>query len=400
MVVLLELDKGSVKKILFIVIVSILVFLGVQNFNIVVNLTKMGIGIMRPFIVGVCIAFTFNVLLKVVEEKAFAPLNKMNNLLWKKCRRGISILLTYAIVTGVLFILFFLIVPELKKSFAILVQNVNVYSTVFQGWTDKLINTFNISPDIAANLRIDWSKIFDVVSNFITSLSNNFINKTVNITSAIISGIVSLVIGIAFSIYMLIQKEKLCDQAKRICLAFLSRRRAEYLISVGKLSNKIFSKFVLGQLTEAVIIGLLCFIGMKIFSMPYASLIATIVGCTSLIPVVGAFLGTIVGVFILLMIKPITAFWFVVFIIVLQQIEGNIIYPRVVGNSIGLPGIWVLLAVTVGGNTFGIMGMLLGIPLSSICYCLFKIEVAKRLKKREITSDDVKNSGTDLLKTR
>lgn len=393
----MELDKDNVRKILFIVIVSILVFLGIQNFNIILNLIKASMSLLRPFIIGICIAFTFNVLLKLLEEKIFSPLNRTNNMIWLKCRRGISILLTYTIVTGILFILFFLIVPELKNSFGILISNVNTYAEVFQGWTDKMLTTLNISPDIAANIRIDWNKIFDVVGTFLTSLSNNFINKTMDLTSAIISGIFSLVLGIAFSIYMLIQKERLCAQAKKICLAYLSRKRAEYLIYVGKFSNKIFSRFVLGQFTEAVIMGCLCFIGMNIFSMPYSSLIATVVGFTTLIPLVGAFLGTAVGVFVLLMIKPITAFWFVVFIIVLQQIENNVIYPRVVGNSIGLPGIWVLLAVLVGGKLFGVMGMLVGIPFSSILYCLFKAAVAKRLKNKNITSEDVKNAGTNII---
>ncbi|MFQ8599591.1 MAG: AI-2E family transporter [Oscillospiraceae bacterium] len=160
----------------------------------------------------------------------------------------------------------------------------------------------------------------------------------------------------------------------------------------------MFSRFVAGQLTEAVIIGMLCFLGMSIFKMPYAPLISTIVGCTALIPIFGAFIGTAVGAFVLLMVKPITAFWFIVFIIVLQQLEGNIIYPRVVGSSIGLPGIWVLFTVTVCGGIFGIMGMLVGIPLVSIAYCLFRNMVASRLARKKVTHKEIEQAGEDLMR--
>ncbi|KMT22527.1 AI-2E family transporter [Clostridium cylindrosporum] len=395
----MELNSSNIKKILFIIVVSILVFLGVQNFGIVMRFSHVVIKILKPFIIGVCIAFTLNGLLRLLEDRVFSPLNRSNSILWKKSRRGICILLTYAILGGILFVLFFLIVPELRKSFQMLLSNINIYAAVFQNWTDKMISTLNISPDYANTIRIDWDKVFSMLGSFMKNVSNDFINTTMNITSAVISVVVNTVIGIAFSVYMLFQKEKLASQAKRICLAYFSRKRAEYLISVGKLSNKIFARFIVGQFTEAIIIGLLCFIGMNIFSMPYSSLISTIVGVTSLIPVFGALIGTGVGVFVLLMVEPMTAVWFIVFIIVLQQIEGNIIYPRVVGNSIGLPGIWVLLAVTVGGSSFGVMGMLLGIPLSSIIYCLFKNEVSARLRRRGISYADIEGLGVDFTET-
>ena len=199
--------------------------------------------------------------------------------------------------------------------------------------------------------------------------------------------------GIAFSVYMLAQKEKLCRQLRKIVLAFLPHKKAEYLIAAGKLSNKIFARFVTGQLTEAVIIGVLCFFGMSIFSMPYAALISTIVGCTSLIPIFGAFFGTAVGAFLLLMIDPMTAVWFVLFIIILQQVESNVIYPRVVGNSVGLPGIWVLFTVLVGGGIFGIFGMLVGIPIASVAYCLFKDAVSSRLKRQSIGEEQIDAAG-------
>lgn len=394
----MNLQINNTKKILFIIIVSILVFLGVQNFSTVLKTLGYFLGLLKPFIMGICIAFALNVLLRILEEKWFAPLNRKGYPVWEKCRRGVCILLTFTIVIAILFILLVMVIPQLGKSFELLISNVNTYAGVLQGWTDNFIKTFNIPAEVTSSIKLDWSKILDITSSFLSNVSNGFINTTMDFTSAIISGVVNFVLGIAFSVYMLFQKEKLCKQCKKMCLAIFSRDKAEYLISIGKLSNRIFSKFVLGQLTEAVIIGFLCFLGMTIFSMPYASLIGTIVGFTSLIPIVGAFIGTIFGVFILLMINPVTAFWFVVFILVLQQIEGNLIYPRVVGNSVGLPGIWVLLAISIGGNTFGIAGMILGIPISSIAYCIFRSQVSKSLKMRNISEEDINNSGIENMK--
>lgn len=390
----MQLDKANIKKILFIIIVAILVFLGVQNFDKAVNVLSKSVILFKPFIIGVGIAFALNVLMKVIEEKIFYPINRLNNKTWEKSRRGVSILLTFVVVIAALYILFFLIVPELRKSFDILVSNIHIYSDFFEKWTNKIIDSLGVSANLTENLKVDWDKFFSITGNFIKNFSNNFINTTVDITSAIVSAVFNLIIGIAFSIYLLAQKETLCAQAKKICLAYLSRGKAEYLIAVGKLSNRIFSRFVLGQLMEAIIIGFLCFLGMTVLRMPYASLIGTIVGVTALIPVFGAFFGTALGVFLILMIDPMKAFWFIVFIIVLQQVEGNIIYPRVVGSSIGLPGIWVLVAVTIGGSTFGITGMILGIPLSSVAYSLFRSDVIKRLRRREITLDDIENAGS------
>ncbi len=392
----MDLNSKNIKKILLIISFAILLFLGLQNFGLVCDFLVAIYRLLSPFIIGLCLAFILNVLLKLLEEKVFARLNRKNNRTWNRCRRGVCLSLTVLIVLGLLFVLVFMIVPELQKSFGMLIDNIPYYTQSVQKWTDGLLSSLNISQEIFEDIRVDWDKLLGMVGDFLKNFSGNFLSKTVDITTSIFSGIVNFVLGIVFSIYMLMHKEKLCGQAKRIAFAFLPQKHADYLISVGKLSNKMFSRFVAGQLTEAVIIGMLCFLGMSIFSMPYAPLISTIVGCTALIPIFGAFIGTAVGAFVLLMVKPITAFWFIVFIIVLQQLEGNIIYPRVVGSSIGLPGIWVLFTVTVCGGIFGIMGMLVGIPLISIAYCLFRNTVAARLKEKKITHKEIEQAGEDL----
>ncbi len=391
----MDLNRRNIKKILFIVIVCILVFLTMQRVDVVIQFLWGCYRLFSPLIIGLCIAFILNVLLKLWEEHIFRALNREGGRIWPKIRRGVCLLLTYGTVVAIMLVLVFLIMPEIGRSFELLVKNIPSYIEELQKWADNLTQWLNLSPQDVEKLQVDWEQVINTLQQFFSNQSSLFFDTTVGITSAIFNGIFNFIMGIAFSVYMLAQKEKLCRQLKKVVLAFLPHEKAEYLIAVGKLSNKVFARFVTGQLTEAVIIGVLCFCGMSIFSMPYAALISTIVGCTSLIPIFGAFFGTAVGAFLLLMIDPMTAVWFVLFIIILQQVESNVIYPRVVGNSVGLPGIWVLFTVLVGGGVFGIFGMLVGIPIASVAYCLFKDAVSSRLKKQNISEEQVDAAGEE-----
>lgn len=391
----MDLNRGNIKKILFIVIVCILVFLAMQRVDVVIQFLWGCYKLLSPLIIGLCIAFILNVLLKFWEEYVFRALNQKEGRIWPKVRRGVCLLLTYGTVVAIMLVLVFLIMPEIGRSFEMLVKNVPSYIEELQRWADNLVQWLNLSPQDVEKLQVDWDQVINTLQQFFSNQSSLFFDTTVGITSAIFNGIFNFIMGIAFSVYMLAQKEKLCRQLRKIVLAFLPYKKAEYLIAAGKLSNKIFARFVTGQLTEAVIIGVLCFLGMSIFSMPYAALISTIVGCTALIPIFGAFFGTAVGAFLLLMIDPMTAVWFVLFIIILQQVESNVIYPRVVGNSVGLPGIWVLFTVLVGGGIFGIFGMLVGIPIASVAYCLFKDSVCSRLKRQNIGEEQIDAAGEE-----
>ncbi|HIZ56943.1 MAG TPA: AI-2E family transporter, partial [Firmicutes bacterium] len=261
-----------------------------------------------------------------------------------------------------------------------------------QGWIQELLLTLGLSADTLSlsNIQIDWAKLAESVSDFLQYGSTNLFHTTVGITTSIFSGFFNLILGSVFSIYLLLQKERLCLQAKKLLFAYLPEQRVHTILRIGSLSNKTFSGFVTGQVVEAAIIGILCFIGMKIFSMPYASMISCLVGLTALIPIFGAFIGTAIGAFLILMDNPMQAVWFILFIIILQQVEGNLIYPKVVGKSVGLPGIWVLTAITIGGSTFGIAGMLFSVPLCSVLYCMLKESVAKRLKNKKITVQEMR----------
>lgn len=378
----MDLDKNKIKKILLIITISILIFTGVQQFDKVTVGVRYIFGILSPFIIGICIAFIVNVPLKIIEERVFGFLNKKNYKIWNSMRRGVCLLLSFALVIGLIFFVAFIIIPQCSDSVDMLVKNIPSYISNIQNFILRFCERFSID---LSNINFDWASFGNKITDFFQHQSAIFINTTVGVTSSIFSGIVDFVIGFAFSIYILAQKEKLGFQFKKLFYAYIEKNKVDKGLDLIYMTSDTFEKFVKGQFTEAIIIGVLCFIGMIIFRMPYAPMISVLVGFTALIPVFGAFLGTAVGAFLILMVDPLKAVWFVVFIIVLQQLEGNLIYPKVVGTSVGLPGIWVLVAVTLGGSLGGVFGMLLSVPICSIIYSLLKKSVFQRLKKKNIT---------------
>ncbi|WP_050614455.1 AI-2E family transporter [Bacillus testis] len=384
----MELNRKNIKKILFIIFVAILMFLSIQNIHYVFEYIWLFLHLISPLLIGLAIAFILNVPLRLIEDRLFGWLNKKNYRLWDRVRRPLSLFLTMAIIAGALFLLVFLFVPELKNTFEMIVQNLPIYMEQMQTWTEKLIHRFNLPADSLKDIQLNWDKAKTTVTDFVQSGHTNFVGKTMDITTSIFSGIFNFIMGIVFALYMLLQKERLSNQAKRVMFAYLPRDRANAMIELGNLTNSIFSKFVTGQFLEGCIIGTLCFVGMSIFSMPYSLIISLLVGFTSLIPVFGAFMGTTIGALLILMVDPMKAVWFVVFIICLQQVEGHFIYPKVVGNFVGLPGIWVLLAVLVGGSTYGVIGMLVSVPICSLLYSLIQQWVEKRLYKKGIVVEE------------
>lgn len=378
----MELDRKTIKKILLIVTFGIALFVGLQNIAAVAGVCRAALGLLMPLIIGFCAAFILNVLLKMIEERLFAPLNRKNSRVWNRIRRVVSIVLTFGMIIGIVFILIFMIVPELKRAFGLLVDNMPRYTVQVKEWLTKAAAFFRVDASTLINLEIDWEKISASVVDYLKRDSGKLVNTTVGITTSIFSAIFNFILGIVFSVYILMQKEKLGSQATRILYAFLPQKWVEKILHIAGLSNKMFSRFVTGQCMESVIIGILCFIGMVIFRMPYAPMISILVGFTALIPIFGAFIGTAIGAFLILMDSPMQALWFVIFIIVLQQMEGDLIYPRVVGSSVGLPSLWVLLAVTIGGSVWGIMGMLVSVPICSVLYCLMREIVGARLRER------------------
>lgn len=239
---------------------------------------------------------------------------------------------------------------------------------------------------------IDWENIIDRVNKLLANENGSAINSAVGITAGVFSGIANAILGIVFAMYILANKEKLGRQFRGLLLAFISKNKAMEIIAIGNLSNRMFSGFVTGQFTDACLFGVLTFIGMTIFQFPYAMMISILIGFTALIPIIGAFIGVTIGTLLILMQDISMGFGFLAFILILQQIDSALIYPRVVGKSVSLPGIWILLVVLVGGNLAGVLGMLVGVPLGSVLYTLLQRSIRRRLVEREINVEEVEKN--------
>ena len=389
----MDLSKANIKKILGIITFAIVLYAIMSNLPKVLSVIGYVVSLLTPFIVGLCIAFILNVIMRLIEDffkkRLEQSSNTKNPSKIEKWIRPISLLLSLSLVVAMVWILLFLIVPEFKNTVEIVSKEFPDFMKKIQNWLGGILTSLPFEINSIAFSDLNWEKIGQWISQFLSRGSSALFNTTIGITSSIFSALLNFVLGLVFAIYVLLQKETLSKQFKKLLYAYLPENIVIEILDIAKLSNGIFSSFVTGQFLEAVIIGVLCFIGMLILRLPYALVVSALVGFTALIPVFGAFIGTIVGVFLILMVSPIKALWFVIFFLVLQQLEGNLIYPKVVGGSIGLPSIWVLVAVTLGGSAYGVLGMLLGVPLSSVLYSLLRKSVHKRLAKKEIEPDSV-----------
>ncbi len=340
------------------------------------------LNILKPFLYGGAIAFALNIPMRALEEKLLAR--------WKgksaaKLKRPLCMVLTIVLVILVISIVVGTVLPQVALTAAEIGKKIPAFTEQMIEKLDKLAKDYPIMAEQVSKLEaidINWDTIFKNIVDFLRNGMGNVLNSTFSVASNIISGVVNGVISFIFALYVLAQKERLSNQGKRIISAFLPERVGKKTLEVFSLLHKNFSSFVTGQCVEAVILGAMFVVFMTIFRMPYALMVGVLIAFMALIPIVGAFVGCAVGAFLILINDPIQALWFVVLFLVLQQIEGNLIYPRVVGSSVGLPSIWVLMAVSVGGSLFGIVGMLLFIPLMSTCYSLFKESVNNRNTKK------------------
>ena len=397
----MQLDKENIKKIVGIVSFAILLNWGLKNTEFIGKLVGLAIGLVLPFLIGASLAFIINVPMRFLERKLFdepyakrkkMPQQKKNISekppIWWRMKRPLSLILSLILVIGVIFVGMFLIVPEIADSFSTIAVSIKQFPDQLHRWSLQLMDYM---PQIAVwleqldqNMDIDWQKTIMEAISFLQNGAGNVLSTTFNVAASIFSGIVTGFLAIVFSFYLLLNKEKLGGQIKQILYAYMKNEHADYIVRVGRMANKTFSSFLSGQCIEAVILGSLFFVAMTIFRFPYALMISVLIAFTALIPVFGAFIGCIVGAFLILLLNPIQAVWFVVLFLVLQQFEGNVIYPKVVGGSVGLPAMWVLVAVTLGGSTMGVVGMLVNIPLFSVLYSLFREAVKNRLKQKQV----------------
>ncbi len=366
----MELNKKNIKRILLLVACSIILYWALNNLSTLGKLLGSFFSLFSPLLIGAGIAYVMNLLLKAIERLWDMALKKAPELWRVKLKRPICLTATILLFLGIIFAIFFILIPRLEEAGSTLIANVPGYITQIQNWWGSLVDFAAghgvTLPELSMNVE-DATKF---ISKILSSDSSNVVNTTIDITTSILGALVNILLALVFSVYMLAQKETLISQSRRLLLAALPRRAGQRTMHILKLTNNAFSSFVTGQVTEAFILGSLCCIGMLILRLPYALPVSVIISFTSLIPIFGAWIGAATGAFLIVFVSPIKALTFLIFLLILQQVEGNLIYPKVVGKSVGLPGLWVLAAVTIGGGIFGMLGMLLGVPICSVIYAL------------------------------
>ena len=387
----MDLGDLSIKKIRELIVFTALLVVALWKFDVVLDVLKTIGQIIFPFILGGAIVFVINVPMSFLEKKIFENIKKENKAA-RKLARPVSLLLTIVLVVGVIALVMIGVIPQLTKTMGSLMINITDFIPQIKIWIRdffhdnreimKLVDQVQFKPDQA----IRWG------ISLLGNGAGNMMNTTVSAVGSVVSGLVTFFIAFSFACYVLFQKEKLHVQIRKVLFAFLPKQKADAFLKVCSLTYRTFANFLTGQCLEAVILGCMFVVTLSILRMPYALLIGVLIAFTALIPIFGAFIGCAVGSFLIFMVSPKQAIIFIIVFLVLQQIEGNLIYPHVVGESVGLPSIWVLAAVTIGGNLMGIVGMLIFIPLLSVVYTIFRKVVYQRLKKRhikQVTATDI-----------
>lgn len=373
-------EKNLIKKYGIIGLIAAAVCLFVRNVNVVLGVLQMFFAAASPLIFGIVAAYILNILLKKIERIYF-PKSKKS---WvSKSRRPVSILLSFAALVIMVVLLVNLVVPELAMTIRLMAEEIPPAVESARLWAIENSSEIPAIQELLRNLNIDWETTIRKVLEVVAVGAGGIFTSVVSVVSSLFSAAATLLIGTIFAVYLLSAKEILMKNGDDIMRAYLKPEVREKLLYIGKTIHETFTSFIVGQLMEAVIIGTLCALGMTILKMPYAVMTGTVVGVTALIPVVGAYIGAAVGAFMVFTVNPLQAVVFIIFLVILQQLEGNLIYPKVVGSSIGLPGLWVLAAVTVGGGMFGIGGMLLGVPITAAFYKLLGNDVRKRIKEKK-----------------
>lgn len=356
-------------------------------FLIITRLDKIGSwlgnlwNIIFPLFLGCLIAYVLNIVMKALEKRWFPNSHKV---FVHRTRRGCCLFLAIFLIIGAFFVIVRIVLPELIEACAVIANEVPVYFSKVQLWIKDNGEMFPSIAENIGNMEVNWQELSQKLMTYATSGVSSMLNSAVVFITKLVGSLLNIAVGFIFSIYILMNKEKLMAQIQMLENTYMKPELVKWLNKILVTANHCFTSFITGQCVEAVILGILCTVGMLVLGFPYAPMVGTFIGATALIPMVGAYLGAAVGAFMIFTVSPIKALAFIVFIVILQQLEGNLIYPKVVGVSIGLPGIWVLTAVMIGGGLGGIPGMLMGVPLTATLYRLICIDVAERQEKMNI----------------
>lgn len=363
-------NQKTLRSVLLIITYAVGLMLVLMKFDLLFGVLQQLLSAMKPFFVGFAIAFVLNRPCRHMERYFRDHLGRSG----EKLSRPLAVICSYVGVIVALYALFSFVLPQVMDSIRLFAGRMEGYANNLQSWVEELAPYFS-------QTGIDLSKLDDYINRLLNTMFttlSNAVGQVVVLTGNLMSMVVTFVLSLVFSVYLLVGSDRLLGQCRSVLCAYVPQPWADRISEVMRLTADTFNKYVSGQLIEACILGGLCAAGMLFIQADYAPLIGVIVGISALVPVAGAYVGAIVSAFLLLMVSPVRALVFVIFLVILQQIEGNVIYPRVVGTSIGLPGIWVLLAVTVGGGLFGFLGIMLSVPVCSVLYTLLRRDVRDR----------------------
>ena len=363
----LVIDKKKIRYIIRVLLLVILFIWALINLDSVIKSIGKVLSLFSPFLIGGGIAFLINVVLN--------PLERCFNRVFKKApaklTRPVCLTLSTLFVFGILFAIVFMMIPSLRESGDEFIRNFPFYVEEIEHWWADTVHfaaKYNI---ILPEYAINSDLLIDKIASFINNEGSGIITVTWGAATSVLSFLVDVLLGFVFALYLLVKKEVVVAHLKKLVVTVLPHKKAQRFLNIASLTNQTFTNFVSGQLTEAIIIGVLCFLGMLILRIPYAGTVSAFITVTALVPIFGAWLGGGLGAFLILLAEPIKAMWFIIYLLILQQVEGNLIYPKVVGKSVGLPGLLVLMAVTIGGEAFGILGMLFSVPVCAVLYSLY-----------------------------
>lgn len=405
----MELNSKNIKRILLVIFLGALIFTAFQNLGLVWSGFEKVISVFSPVIVALCIAFVLNVLLTALETKIFKFWDKAKKKFILKLKRPVCLILTYLIAFGIVSLLILVIIPDIIDTITYLAEKMPAFANSARDWIENLFVRFNLDAQNIPEIKIDWTSAAKTVTNWLSGSSDKIVDSAVNITTSVFSGVFDAIFSLVISVYILAQKERIGAFVKRTCTALLPNKTNGFIYHVASKTHESFSRFIGGQLLEAVILGVLCFIGMTILGIPNSLIISVLISVTALVPIVGATIGVVVGFLLIVITDPIKAVIFVVFFLILQQLEGNLIYPRVVGKAVGLPGVIVVSAVMVGGNIGGVMGSLIAVPTAAVLFSLLKelvafstnktLSFANEYHKAEVTISEGSEAAEESQKT-
>ena len=384
----MKLDRKNVRTILLIIAFAVLLYTAAQNLASVYGAVRTVWRVFGVVITGLAMAFVLNVPLKLFENRVFYGMSEDRRPLVRKLRRPVSLVFALVVSLGLIGILIAVVLPQLTATVAEVAARLPEYISSAVNWLNDFLAGFGIEIESLKNFTVDWEKVFSELTTYLKEGSANVdgssvVDTVTGVGTSVVSTVMNTFLGLVVAVYILAQKERIGRFTRRCIDAFLPQKAASGLARIASMASETFSNFVAGQLADSCILGILCYICMRIFRFPYPEVISVVIGVTSLVPMVGSFIGEVIGALLILIVSPLKALLFVVMVLAIQQVDVAFIYPRIVGRSVGLPGVAVFCAVIVGGKVAGVIRAMKGVPVCALIYALLREDVAAPRRRRE-----------------